>query len=395
MRKLFRTFVAFAAIGAICFNVHASSISELQEQKEQQEGKKAEAEATVDKLKNQQSDILTAIAELDNKVNEYNEQIAELESQKKDLEADIETTKAELKAAQEDEQKQYSAMKERIRYSYENGNVEYFDTVFSSADMSDIINKSEYVEQIYEYDSNMLNDLIKIENKINNTQDKLESELEDVQQIEQEVSENKEAIEILIEGKQQQAANYQTSIDEYQAQVAQLEADIAATNDAIAAAEAAAEAARKAAEEAARKAAEAANQEYIPSSTEIYYTGGTFQWPVATGGYVSSVYGPRWGRMHQGIDIACATGTPIVAGETGVVISAAYSSSMGYYIVLDHGGGVTTVYMHNSSFAVSAGETVSRGQVIAYAGSTGNSTGPHCHFGVRINGTYVDPAPYL
>lgn len=375
MRKIIKILTAFVLIGAVGTNVYASDLGSLYEDRQEAESKKEEAQAAVDQLSTEKENILAVIAELDAQVEEYNAQILELENQKAVLNADIETTKEELTVAQAEEAEQYEAMKLRIKYSYENGNVEYLDTLFSTADLSDMVNKSEYVEQIYEYDSEMLSNLISIKKKIADYQLELESDLAAVEDIEAEVADNKAAVEIMIEGKQVQAKNYNESIEEYEAQVAAIQADIDATNEAIAAAEAVAAAS---------------------GDTTVYYTGGTFQWPVGgNGGTVTSPYGPRWGRMHQGIDIGCPTGTPILAGEAGTVIASEYSSSMGYYVLIDHGDGVSTVYMHNSVLQVSVGQTVARGQQIALAGSTGNSTGPHCHFGVRINGTYVDPAPYL
>ncbi|MBE5954244.1 MAG: hypothetical protein E7257_08830 [Lachnospiraceae bacterium] len=273
-------------------------------------------------------------------------------------------------------------MKTHIQYAYESGDVSYLDTLFTSSDVADIVNQTEYAEQILNYDANMLNEMIEIKKTIANTQLELETNLAAVEAIEAEVTENKEAVELMIEGKQVQAANYATSIDDYEEQIAAIQADIDATNATIAAMEAAAEKARQ--------EALAAGQ-----NVEINYTGGPLQWPVSTGGVITSLFGPRWGTVHQGLDIGCATGTPIVACEAGIVIGAAYSSSMGNYVLIDHGGGVTTVYMHNSSLCVSYGDVVARGQVIALAGSTGNSTGPHCHLGLRINGVYVDPLPYL
>lgn len=384
MRRFIKVFSAFALIGAMCINVHATNLSDLYGDREEAENKKEEAQAAVDQLAAEKDNILAVIAELDAQVASYNSQIAELELEKETLNSEIAITQEELAIAQVEEDAQYEAMKLRIKYAYENGNVEYLDTIFSTSDLSDMVNKSEYVEQIYEYDSDMLAELIEIRKTIADAELKLQTDLAAVEEIETEVNENKEAIEIMIEGKQIQANNYNNSIDEYETQIAAIQADIDATNAAIAAAEA----------EAAAAAAAAAAAGQTPV---VHYNGGTFQWPVAGdgGGVVTSPYGPRWGRMHQGIDIGCATGTPIVAGESGTVIGATYSSSMGNYVLIDHGNGVSTVYMHNSSLVVSVGQTVARGQLIAYAGSTGNSTGPHCHFGVRINGTYVDPAPYL
>ena len=388
MKRFFKVAVAFCAMSAMCLNVHASTISELQEDKKEQEDKKAEAEALVDQLQAEQNNILDAIAALDAQVADYNAQISDLETQKADLEIEISDTEADLIDAQAKEQEQYEAMKLHIQYSYENGNVDYLDTLFTSSDVSDIVNKSEYVEQIYNYDSNMLADLIDIRQTITEKQTQLETDLAEVKQIEEDVQENKEAVEIMIAGKQTQAANYASSIDSYEEQIKQIEADIAATDAKIAEAEAEWE--RQ------QQAAAAAGQQ-----PPVYYTGGTLQWPVSSGGSISSYFGYRespggiGSTNHQGLDIACPTGTPILACESGTVITASYSSSMGNYVTIAHGNGLTTTYMHNSSLAVATGQQVTRGQVIAYAGSTGNSTGPHCHLGVRVNGSYVDPLPYL
>lgn len=388
MKRFFKVAVAFCAMSAMCLNVHASTISELQEDKKEQEDKKAEAEALVDQLQAEQNNILDAIAALDAQVADYNAQISDLETQKADLEIEISDTEADLIDAQAKEQEQYEAMKLHIQYSYENGNVDYLDTLFTSSDVSDIVNKSEYVEQIYNYDSNMLADLIDIRQTITEKQTQLETDLAEVKQIEEDVQENKEAVEIMIAGKQTQAANYASSIDSYEEQIKQIEADIAATDAKIAEAEA---------EWARQQAAAAAAGQEVP----VYYTGGTLQWPVSSGGTITSTFGPRvspggiGSTYHQGLDIACPTGTPILACESGTVITASYSSSMGNYVTIAHGNGLTTTYMHNSSLAVTTGQQVTRGQVIAYAGSTGNSTGPHCHLGVRVNGVYVDPLPYL
>jgi murein DD-endopeptidase MepM/ murein hydrolase activator NlpD len=116
-------------------------------------------------------------------------------------------------------------------------------------------------------------------------------------------------------------------------------------------------------------------------------------WPVH--GPVTSGFGRRWGRMHEGIDIAVPSGTPVVASASGTVITAGWLGGYGNLVVIDHGNGLATAYGHNSSLAVGGGQQVAQGQVIAYSGSTGHSTGPHVHFEVRVNGTPVDPLGYL
>lgn len=120
---------------------------------------------------------------------------------------------------------------------------------------------------------------------------------------------------------------------------------------------------------------------------------GGFMWPL--NGSITSYYGPRWGRMHTGIDIDGVSGQPIVASKSGRVIVASYYGGYGNAVVIDHGGGVTTLYAHMSSFGVSSGANVSQGQIIGYVGCTGSCTGDHLHFEVRVNGNPVNPLDYL
>lgn len=391
-RKIVKSIVALsivAAVGITNFTyVDAANIQELEEEKKEAESKKEEAQGILDQLTAEQSDIIFAIKELDSKVEDYTNQIVELEAKKVDLEADIEVTKEELAAAQADEQAQYEAMKLHIQYSYENGNVEYMDTLFTSAEVSDMVNKSEYVEQIYKYDSQMLDNLIAVRKLIADTQIKLEADLASVEAVEEELNDSKEALQVMIDGKQTQVDNYGASMDEYEDLVAKYQADIEATDAAIAEAEE---------KERQRQAALIAAG---GGGSQTYYTGGSLGWPVPGNyTYISSYYGPRdllGMSFHHGVDIPCPTGTPIYAAEGGTVITAGWSASIGNYVVIDHGGGMTTTYAHNSAFAVSYGTVVAKGQVIAYAGSTGwATTGSHCHIAVRINGSYVDPLPYL
>jgi murein DD-endopeptidase MepM/ murein hydrolase activator NlpD len=118
-----------------------------------------------------------------------------------------------------------------------------------------------------------------------------------------------------------------------------------------------------------------------------------FIWPVH--GVLTSPFGWRWGRMHEGIDLAVPTGTPVVAAASGIVIVAGWMGGYGNLVVIDHGNGIATAYGHNTSVAVGYGQAVAQGQLISYSGSTGHSTGPHVHFEVRVNGSPVDPLGYL
>ena len=142
----------------------------------------------------------------------------------------------------------------------------------------------------------------------------------------------------------------------------------------------------------AAKIRSAQSSSIVPAPTGAASAAG-YVWPVH--GVLTSGYGWRWGRMHEGIDIAVSNGTPVVAAAAGTVIVAGWMGGYGNLVVVDHGGGVSTAYGHNTSVAVGVGQQVAQGQLIAYSGNTGNSTGPHVHFEVRINGAAVDPLGYL
>jgi murein DD-endopeptidase MepM/ murein hydrolase activator NlpD len=142
----------------------------------------------------------------------------------------------------------------------------------------------------------------------------------------------------------------------------------------------------------AAKIRSAQSSSIVPAPTGAASAAG-FVWPVH--GVITSGFGWRWGRMHEGVDLAVSNGTPVVAAKSGVVIVAGWMGGYGNLVVVDHGGGISTAYGHNTSVTVGVGQQVAQGQLIAYSGSTGHSTGPHVHFEVRINGGAVDPMGYL
>jgi murein DD-endopeptidase MepM/ murein hydrolase activator NlpD len=172
------------------------------------------------------------------------------------------------------------------------------------------------------------------------------------------------------------------------ATLASIEGDQEAMREEIHALEAQSAALAERIREAQQQAASSSVPQIVPPSGS-----GVLGWPVS--GPVVSGFGMRWGRMHEGIDITCATGTPVRAAASGTVIYAGWLGGYGNLVVVDHGGGLSTAYAHNSSYASSVGQSVAAGEVISYAGSTGDSSGPHVHFEVRVNGIAVDPLGYL
>jgi murein DD-endopeptidase MepM/ murein hydrolase activator NlpD len=156
--------------------------------------------------------------------------------------------------------------------------------------------------------------------------------------------------------------------------------------EAALAAESAAIAARIQAAQAAAPPAAAGGTDTTPSSSGLI-------WPVS--GPVTSGFGMRWGRMHEGIDIAAGVGTPIHAAASGRIIYAGWMGGYGNFVIIDHGGSLATAYGHQSRIGVGTGQAVTQGQVIGYVGCTGHCFGPHLHFEVRVNGQPVNPLSYL
>lgn len=355
-----------------------ASVEKARADAKEAEQKKKTAQQILDNLKTAKSNIESYIIQLDKSLNELQIEISHLEQNQKELEESIQETQKNLNLAKSAQEDQYEAMKQRIQMVYESGNKGYLDVLLTATSMTDINNKTEYISQVSLYDYNVLKKLKTAKEQVANLKMKLDQDLESNEALQKEVNEQKEAMEAIIEEKSIQVAEYTKSIEGQQAEVNKY-------------AQAQAEA----------EAIIAAAEQNASSSSNSTYTGGIFTWPVPGYTRITSYFGGRTSPTagassnHKGIDIACDAGASVVAASSGTVIVAAYNYAEGNYICIDHGGGVVTVYMHNSSLLVSVGENVVAGQQIAAAGSTGVSTGPHCHFGVRVDGTYVDPLIYL
>ncbi len=340
--------------------------------------KKDAAQEILDGLEAAKDSIEGYIVELDLELTKLQVEISRLERSQKELKESIAETKENLELAKSAQEEQYNAMKQRIQMVYESGNKGYLDVLLTASSMTDMLNKTEYVSQVSFYDYNVLKRLKKAKEQVANMKQKLDKDLETNEKLQEQVNSQKETMEALVEEKSAQVAEYEASIEVQSEEVAK-----------YAAAQAEAEAIIRAAEAAAS------------SSATSSYTGGVFTWPAPGNTRITSYFGGRdaptagASTNHKGIDIACNTGDSIVAAAAGTVIVSTYNYAEGNYICIDHGGGVVTVYMHNSALLVSVGESVTAGQQIAQAGSTGYSTGPHLHFGVRVDGTYVDPLGYL
>lgn len=357
------------------------------------EDEKKKTEQAIKDLESLKFDTQTYVKKLDSNLSTLNDEMDALAIQITDKEAVIEETKTKLSEAREVEAYQYETMKKRIKYMYEKGESNYLDLLLQSRSMSELLNKSEYITQISSYDRKMLDKFAAVKEGIAADEMVLEAEHGELIGLQEQTKAKQDSVEKLVGEKTTELKKFESQIDRKEEEASAYEADIRAQENAIKQIEA--EIKRQ--EEEARKKAEAEGQKYNTVSIGNI----NFIWPCPSSTRVTSGFGGRSSPTegastnHQGMDIGASTGSNIVAAADGTVTISTYSYSSGNYIMLNHGGGVSTVYMHCSQLLVSEGAQVKQGQVIAKVGSTGYSTGPHLHFGVRLNGSYVNPAKYV
>lgn len=391
--------VCILAAGAGPFVSHADEISELKQSiankqeaideatklKKQLQSGLTDVKNVISGLEKSKSNLSAYISELDTTLSVAQAKILELNTLITDKEAEIKKTTEELNQAIKTEESQYDAMKARIRFIYEHGETMYLDLFMASQSFGDMINKADYIEELTAYDRRMLEKYQATREYVEVCKAQLEAEQVVLEEAKKDVEAEEEALETLISEKQKEITAYENDISnrekllaEYQAEVAAQEAEIKALEDALAAEKAA-----------------------LASATKRKYDGGMFAWPAPSYTRISDDYGYRIHpilnvqQFHNGVDMAAPGGSPILAAYDGTVTAAAYSSTMGNYIMIDHGDNLYTIYMHASKLYVSKGQEVVKGQKIAAVGTTGRSTGNHLHFSVRLNGSYVSPWNYL
>lgn len=356
---------------------------------------------TLANIRDQKADLEVAkdnlsdyVVELDGKLMTIQDKLTQLELKIAEKELEVSQIKEQLEIAEEDVENQYASMKQRIKFMYERGNQTYIAMILGAENFSEMINKAEYIEELSNYDRDMLEQYQSTKETIAILKEQLEAEEEALKASQNEATEKEGEMSDLIDQKQEQIANYEMDISNKEKAIKEYEAEIAAQNATIAALE----------NQIAQAEAELRNRDVsgneIPVEVPVY-SGGAFCWPAPSYTRISDDYGnrihPTLGvpQFHNGVDMAAPGGSPILAAADGTVIAASYSSSMGNYIMINHGGGLYTIYMHASALYVSTGQTVMRGQKIAAVGSTGRSTGNHLHFSVRRNGSYVSPWSFL
>lgn len=339
-------------------------------------------------LESKKSNLEAYITELDAQLEKIYDRIDDLNGQIEIKMEQVEEARLELEKALEDESAQKAAMIIRMRLMYERKDATYLDILLTSTSLRELLSRADYIEKVVECDYNLWEEFQQTREYVNLCKEALELEEQVLEENRNAVLLEQENLETLIEEKQNTLIEYQQSIKDNTSQMNNYSSQLNEADDQIDMLQAAIDAEKK--------------EILLASGLCLTYDGGKFVFPLKSYTCVSSDFGYRVdpitgakGAYHNGIDFAAPAGTPIYAAYDGVVASATYSSSMGNYVIINHGDGMFTIYMHAKSLNCSEGDVVARGDTIAYVGTTGRSTGNHLHFTVRLNGEYVSPWTYI
>lgn len=356
------------AVPSLAENLEAE-LSDVQSQMNEAQHRKELAEEQIGSV----SELLRQIqSELDVALNELHA----IEVQQSQVNAQIQQTEVELTAAQKRLDERERILNKRLRDVYMHGKLNYLEVILGAKNFTDFANRLEFLKRIVSADLNLITEIRAERELILQKKQQLEVQRQQLAKLQAEA----EAKKTVVENKKQDQLIVLARLQDEKSLAEASYAELQATSQDI-------------------EARIRARQQQGASAGQVVHGSGVFIWP--TSGPITSPFGyrihPIFGTQiyHSGIDIGVDTGTPIMAADSGVVVEADWLGGYGYAVVIDHGNGLSTLYGHNSELAVSPGQSVQQGQVIAYAGSTGYSTGPHCHFEVRVDGSPVDPMGYL
>ncbi len=372
-KRLLVLIIALIMVFVTIAQVSGQSVNDLKKQQEKLQEKIEQTKKEIESMQSQTKTIDTEIKQIDLRVSNATSELESVETELDILGVEIEETILSLEEAERNIKDRIETFNSRLRVMYKNGNVGYIELLLSSDNIKDFLSRQEMIQSIADYDKELIKymreqrDLIDVKKveleaqraSVEVTKSKLEARKRDLER----VSREKENLMVKLT---EDIKAYEKEYDKQLELAKEIEAEIIKR-----------------------------------SKNTGPYSGGVMAWPVPGNNRISSYYGYRIHpifkvkKLHTGIDIPAPTGTNIIAAAAGTVIYSDWLGGYGQVVMLDHGGGIVTLYAHNSSRTVSEGALVKRGDVIAKAGSTGNSTGPHLHFEVRKDGSYVDPIPWL
>lgn len=378
MKKIFLLISVLAMVIMFSGVVLATNLNTLKDQLDQKNKDLKDKQGQVTEIKNEQKTLLSQIASLGTQINKLEIQIKALNNQINTCDAEIASTEEEIAEKEAEMEKQYNLLKTRIVAMYESGNISMVDVLLGADSISDFLSKYYMMNEVSNFDNNLLNkmniqkeEIAKLKSCLEEKKGMLEKNRNDVRTKNTELASSKKVLSTKNTELENDKKALEESIDAILEESQKLTAEI------------------------------------IKLQGTSKYAGGEMAWPLPGFSTITSSYGMRMHptlkvyKLHTGVDISGANsyGKAIVAANSGKVIAAKYNVAYGNMIIIDHGGGITTLYGHASKLVVKTGDIVTRGQIIAYVGTTGYSTGPHLHFEVRktVNGQVqtVDPMKYI
>lgn len=320
----------------------------------------------------QQKTVTEEIRRLEKNIKALERELDEIDSEIVITKENLEITKENLEVAKENVVNKNDVLNSRLRVMYKNGNVEYLEVLLDSANFTDLLSRIDMVKEIFNHDVDLLKYLKEQRDLIKDEKASLEAQ--------------QSQLITLMNNMKDKQNKLNVSRGEMERVKSELVKDHAALEEE---------------EDELLKLAKKIEEEIRRKQSKGKYVGGIMTWPAPGYERITSPYGYRihpilkTKKLHTGIDIGVPMGGNIVAAQSGTVIHSDWLGGYGKVAMVDHGGGIVTLYAHNSQLLVKEGQKVNRGQTIAKAGSTGMSTGPHLHFEVRENGSYVDPIKYV
>ena len=386
MRKFFRTTLAFLICSLVIFsfvyaeenetnNTTNTAATDLQTQRNEIQNQMNEANEQLEGVQNDISENLQQVQKLDEKISNSQQELDELNKKIEDLENSSEEVEKKLKTAEENYDKQKKLLDSYLVAVQESSDTQYLDVLLSSKNISEFLSNYFLITELANSQVELLEDMQNKKNEIQQSKEKLDKNKEDLAVIKANqtktatvLANTKTVRENFISKLSDQEKDIQSKIDEYYAQFNAINSEIL---------------------------------QLAQGGIATQYIGGELAWPVPGYTVISSNYGMRTHpitgvyKLHTGVDIRAPLGATFIAANDGIVTKASYNGAYGNMVIIDHGGGVSTLYAHGSEILVQVGQTVKRGEPVLKVGSTGYSTGPHAHFEVRLNGVVTNPMPYI
>lgn len=377
IKKVALIVLAFTMLSILFYAniVGAENLNDLQNKKNELQEEITQSNEQIENLQIELTENLEQLNNLNSKITIYEEEISLLEENLSKILLELEEITAKLNIIEENYNIQKLALENRIVALYEAGDILYLDVLLNSNSVSEFISNYFLIGEIVKYDNELLETIDNQKTQIETIKNALDEKKEKLD----EIKENKEKTAISLENSKIIRNSYiakltdeekrmQEKINQYQTELNSIDSQITLLTS---------------------------------LNIDENFVGGEFIWPAPGYSTITSKFGWRFhpvlkvNSLHKGNDIAMPTGSYIVASNDGVVIKSMYTTGYGNMVMLDHGGGITTLYAHGSEIVSQTGDTVKKGDLIMKAGSTGWSTGPHLHFEVRVNGTPIDSIEFL